>query len=89
MKKKDVINLIKFHIDKNDKEFRSVSYEIAKDFNKNGDEELSRYIMSLLGGYNTFTPQYAEVKSDFFEKISNPIKSFNIPECISKDLIGV
>lgn len=89
MKKKDVINLIKFHIDKNDKEFRSTSYEIAKDFNKNGDEELSRYIMSLLGGYNTFSPQYAEVKSDFFEKISNPIKSFNIPECISKDLIGV
>ena len=45
--------------------------------------------MSLLGGYNTFSPKYQEVKNDFFEKISNPIKTFNIPECISKDLQGV
>ncbi len=89
MKKKDVINLIKFHIDDNEKEFRNVSYEIAKDFNKNGDEELSRYIMALLGGVNTFSPQYTEIKSNFFEKVSSPIKNFNIPECISKDLIGV
>ena len=41
MKKKNVINLIKYHMDGNEKDFRNEAYEIASTFQKNGDDELA------------------------------------------------
>lgn len=37
MKKKNVINLIKYYAENNDAAFRSEAYEIAKDFDASGD----------------------------------------------------
>ena len=48
MKKKNVINLIKYYAEKNDAGFRNEAYEIAKGFDASGDYQLSEYIMSLL-----------------------------------------
>ena len=89
MKKKNVINLIKYHIDKNDKEFRNEAYEIASSFQKNGDEELARYVMALLSNANTFSPQSMNEYSEFFIKIDDPSNSFKIPVSIEKDIMGI
>ena len=68
MKKKNVINLIKYYTEKNDAGFRNVAYEIAKEFDISGDYQLAEYIMSLLSDVNTFVPQGLENVSSFFEK---------------------
>ena len=60
MKKKQVINLIKYFSEKNEIGFRTEAYEIAKSFDKNGDYQLAEYIMALLSDANTFVPQINE-----------------------------
>ncbi len=89
MKKKNVINLIKYHMDGNEKDFRNEAYEIASTFQKNGDDELARYVMALLSNANTFSPQSMNEYSEFFVKIDDPSNSFKIPPIIEKDIIGI
>ena len=57
MKKRDVLNLIKFHVENNDAAFRNVAYDIAKDFDVAGDNQLADYILALLSDANKFVPQ--------------------------------
>lgn len=71
MKKKNILNLIKYYTEKNDAGFRNEAYEIAKDFDLSGDYQLSEYIMSLLSDANTFVPQMSESVSSFFERIDS------------------
>ena len=66
MKKKNVINLVKYYMEKNDAGFRNEAYEIARDFDNMGDYQLAEYIMSLLADANTFVPQISECSSAFF-----------------------
>ncbi len=89
MKKKNVINLIKYHVDGNDKDFRNEAYEIANIFHESGNEELARYIMALLSDVNTFSPQSMEVDSEFFTLVNDPSNSFLIPESIEEDILGI
>ena len=60
MKKKSIINLIRYHAENNDPGFRAEAYEIAKEFDQTGDFQLATYIMALLSSANTFVPQMAE-----------------------------
>ena len=60
MKKKSVLNLIKYYSEENDAGFRSEAYEIAKDFDESGDYQLAEYIMALMSNANTFVPQMSE-----------------------------
>ena len=89
MKKKNVINLIKYYTEKNDAGFRNEAYEIAKEFDISGDYQLAEYIMSLLSDVNTFVPQGLENVSSFFEKIEANTDTLLLPDEITNDLIGV
>ena len=89
MKKKNVINLIKYYTEKNDAGFRNEAYEIAKEFDISGDYQLAEYIMSLLSDVNTFVPQGLENVSSFFEKIEANTDMLLLPDEITNDLIGV
>lgn len=89
MKKKNIINLIKYHSEKNDVGFRSEAYEIAKDFDEAGDYQLSEYIMALLSSANTFVPQIHENDTCFFEKVPSSQDSLPLPEVIEKDVMGI
>ena len=89
MKKKNVINLIKYHTENKEKEFRDEAYEIAQDFLKSGDDELARYIMAILSKANVFTPQSVDGTSDFFRKNSNYSDTFKLPHSIEKDIFGI
>lgn len=89
MKKKNIINLIKYYSEENDAGFRNEAYEIARDFDASGDYQLSEYIMALLSNANTFVPQLNEDGSCFFEKISASSEPLPLPEIIQQDVMGV
>lgn len=89
MKKKNVINLIKYHLENNNYLFRLEALEIAKYFDKSGDYELSEYIMSLLSDVNDFVPQSLDKKSSYFKKVSLDNGSLILPEKISNDIKGI
>lgn len=89
MKKKNVLNLIKYYIENNDESFRNEAYEIAKDFDKNGDYQVAEYIMALLSDVNTFVPQSYESGSEFFTKIEVSNASLPLPVEIKNDIVGI
>ena len=90
MKKKNVLNLIRYHSEGNDIGFRTEAYEIAKDFDASGDYQLSEYIMALLSNANTFVPQIEEKDCCFLEKRStNNNDPLPLPESIQTDIIGI
>lgn len=89
VKKKNVISLIKYYVEKNDVGFRNEAYEIAKDFDTSGDYQLAEYIMSLLSNVNTFVPQMSEAESPFFEKVESKEYMLILPDEITNDLLGV
>lgn len=89
MKKKNIINLIKYYSEENDAGFRNEAYEIARDFDAIGDYQLAEYIVALLSNANTFIPQIEETQMSFFEKISVINEPLPLPELIEQDILGI
>jgi SpoVK/Ycf46/Vps4 family AAA+-type ATPase len=89
MKKKNVINLIKYYSEENDAGFRNEAYEIARDFGASGDDQLAEYIVALMSNANTFVPQIDESQMSFFEKINSSNEPLPLPEPIEQDIIGI
>jgi len=89
MKKKNVLNLIKYHTEKNDSGFRNEAYEIAKYFDKINDFQLSEYIMALLSDVNTFSPQMDEKETIFVKKIETTNISLPLPNSIKDNILGI
>jgi len=89
MKKKNIINLIKYYSEENDAGFKSEAYAIAKEFDKAGDYQLAEYIMALMSNANTFVPQINENQSCYFEKISVGNEPLPLPEPIKQDILGI
>ncbi|WP_195421586.1 ATP-binding protein [Faecalicatena contorta] len=89
MKKKSVVNLIKYYSENNDAGFRNEAYEVAKDFDESGDSQLAEYIMALMSDANTFVPQMSENESAFFEKVESTGDSLWLPDSITQDLLGI
>lgn len=89
MKKKNVINLIKYHVEKNEPAFREESYLIADSFLRMGDSQLAEYIMALLSGVNVFTPQEESFESDFLEKLPSSYSKLPLPKILANEIMGV
>jgi len=89
MKKKNILNLIKYHVEKNDASFRNEAYEIAKYFDKMNDYQLSEYIMALLSDVNTFSPQIDEKDNMFVGKIDTSNTSLPLPNSIKDNILGI
>ncbi|AJQ45219.1 ATPase AAA [Ureaplasma diversum] len=89
MKKAQVINLIKYHTEENNIAFRDQAYEIADEFEKNGDLELGQYIMALLSSTNTFVARMNEHDLTFLKKMENSSDPLRFPEQIKDDVIGI
>lgn len=89
MKKKNILNLIKYYAENNDAGFRNEAYEIAKYFDKIGNYQLSEYIMALLSNANTFVPQLSENDLCHFKKIEPSCTSLPLPEDIKDDVVGI
>ena len=89
MKKKNILSLIRHHVEKNEAGFRNEAYEIAKDFDASGDYQLSEYIMALLSDANTFVPQMDDMQSAYFEKLEPKTGMLLLPDIITQDIIGI
>lgn len=89
MKKKNIVNLIKYHVENNDVQFKNEAVEIARSFNTEGDYQLSEYIVNLLSTTNTLIPQNMNIESNFLKKINNSSAPLPLPIEISRDLKGM
>lgn len=90
IRKKNILNLIKYHAERNESGFKSEAYEIARYFDSMGDSELAQYIMALLSGTNTFVPQDNEYDLPFFKKIDVTNETpLPLPTAIKNDIVGV
>lgn len=89
MKKKNIINLIRCYSENNDAGFRNEAYEIAKDFDKDGDYDLAEYIMSLLSSANTFIPQDNIENLKYCKKLTIDNSSLPLPDVIKNDIVGI
>lgn len=89
MKKKSIINLIRYYVENNDAGFRSEAYEIAKEFDQAGDNQLAEYIMALMSNANTFIPQMSENESAMLEKVEKINAPLWLPDDITQDLLGI
>lgn len=89
MKKKNVINLIRFYAEHNDSGFRNEAHEIAREFEQNGDYQLAEYIMALMSNANTFIPQMGEDDNAMFEHVRTDSDALYLPDTIAGDLLGI
>jgi len=67
MKKKFILNLVKYYSENNDIAFKNEVVLIAKEFDKAKDYELGEYLLALIRRTNVWIPQlnYAD---DYFKK---------------------
>ena len=90
MKKQNIINLIKYHVERNENAFRNEAIEIARDFDSIGDEQLAEYIMGLIAESNTYAPQGSDFESDFLKQVDTyGIAPLNLPSDIADDIKGI
>lgn len=89
MKKKDVLNLVRYHCEGNDIAFRDVASGIASEFYNNGDYQLGEYIMAQLSDANTFMPQDSGDSPVFITRENCDSISLLLPEPIDEDLHGI
>jgi SpoVK/Ycf46/Vps4 family AAA+-type ATPase len=90
MKKKDILNLIKYHCEQNETGFRQQAYDIAKEFDTDPkDAPLAEYILGLLSSINTFMPQVNESDTVYFEKVGLDTELLALPDCIRDDILAI
>jgi len=91
MKKQNILNLIKHHVDNNDSGFRVEAYEVAKHFDRIGEHQLSEYIMALLSNVSTFSVQtHSFEELVFLEKVDIGLShSLPLPKSILDEILGL
>ena len=90
MKKQNVLNLIKYHVEKNENGFRNEAINIARYFDSIGDDQLAEYIMGLIAESNLYAPQSSDFESDFLKQVDlRTTEPLNLPIEITEDLNGI
>lgn len=90
MKKQNVLNLIKYHVERNENAFRNEAINIARHFDSIGDYQLAEYIMGLMAESNLYVPQTSDFESEFLKslevKIADPL---SLPVEIADNIKGL
>ena len=90
MKKQNVLNLIKYHVERNENSFRNEAVAIARYFDSIGDYQLAEYIMGLISESNLYAPQSSDFESEFLKQIeTRGMEALNLPLEISEDIKGI
>lgn len=90
MKKKTIIDLIRYHVEKNENSFRNAAIDVAKYFDSIGNSELAEYVLGLIAEANLYSPQAEDFESDVLKQIkTESLTSLNFPKSISSDVTGI
>lgn len=90
MKKQNVLNLIKYHVERNDNSFKNEAINIARYFDSIGDDQLAEYIMSMIAESNMYAPQGSDFESEFLKQIDvRTLEPLNLPVEITEDIKGI
>lgn len=88
MKKADVLDLIKYHFENKEAEFRNQAITIARSFDKAGDSQLAQYIIGLISQSDRFVPQNGD-HSDNLVPVKLDTGPLPLPTTITNDLKGI
>lgn len=88
MKKSDVLDLIKYHYECKEIEFRNQCTAIARSFDKQGDAQLAQYIMGLMSQSGRLLPQ-VENSSQYLVPSKLDVGPLPLPLSIMNDLKGI
>ena len=89
MKKQNLINLVRYHTEKNDEAFASEVAKIAKEFDDVGDDEVAQYLMELISSANFYVPQSNYKNLRFLNKVEYSSKPLILPSIIEEDILGI
>lgn len=89
MKKQNLINLVKYHSEKNEEAFVSEVAEIAREFERIGDITTAQYLMELVSSTNYYIPQSSYKNLRFLQKVEYSTKPLLLPDIIEEDIIGI
>ena len=89
MRKGDLVDLIKYHYDGDENNFKNISYDIANYFSSIGDDEIARYVLSLIKNEDSFSVQDFSEDDSYFTKVENPSNCYKLPKPIEDDIMGI
>ena len=89
MKKQNLVNLVKYHAEKNEDAFAAEVAEIAREFDANGDSTVAQYLMELVSTANFYVPQSNYKNLKYLRKIDYSTKPLMLPNVIEEDVIGI
>lgn len=89
MKKQSIINLVKYYMEKNDEAFRGEVAEIAKDFERAGDLDLSEYLMDIISTTNYYVPQMTYKNFQYLRKLNIKNQALLLPDIIKEDVLSI
>ena len=89
MKKQNLINLVRYHTEKNDEAFAAEVAAIAKEFDDAGDGSVAQYLMELISSANFYVPQTSYRNLRYLKKCEYSSKQLFLPNIIEEDVLGI
>ncbi len=84
------MNLIKYHVERNENSFRNEAVTIARYFDSIGDYQLAEYIMGLISESNLYAPQSSDFESEILKQVeTRNLDGLNLPLEILEDIKGI
>ncbi len=89
MKKQNIMNLVRYHVEKNEEAFISEVAEIAREFERSGDSAMANYLMELVSSANYYIPQSSYKNLHYLTKVDYANTPLLLPEIIEEDILGI
>lgn len=89
MKIQNLLNLVKYHVEKKDLAFTNEVAEIARDFDSKGKDDVAQYLMELIATPNFYVPQMSYKNLNYLRKIDISNCSLMLPSAIEQDILGI
>ena len=89
MKKQLIVDLIKYHSEKDERSFKRTANEIASEFDREGFRDLAVYVASLIAEGGVFVPQEAELKLHYLTQLSQATSPLYFPSALEDEIAGV
>ena len=89
MKKQNLINLVRYHTQKNDYAFTMEVAKIARELDANGDSEIAQYLMEMVSNVPCLVPQATYQSLRFLRKVEYSTQPLILPDAIEEDVRGI